>query len=159
MQKANDVGHNTESSTHWLHIGVGNGVDAVFFVEFADGDIKSRQYCGLYVASQAWVTLPSSHWSNTTVLVYVTENVPGQAAGFTFGTQKDTAATFFAASNATLRMGSGFWTLDNQNVRQDIVTPDGSTKTSMVFSGNVRGSYNITSPLLGVGTTITYTKV
>ena len=159
MDKANAFGHNTESSTNWLHIGVGNGDEAVFFVGFADGDDTTAEYCGLYAASNAWVTLPAASWSNTTVVAYVTTSVPNQTARFTFGGPGDTAARFFAASNATLRMGGGFWMLSNENVRQEVTAPDGAVTTSMVFSAARTGSQNVTSPALRVGSTIAYTKV
>ena len=108
--KANELGHSTEHSIDWLHIGVGDGRGAIFYIGFADGEGNGGN--GLYVASDAWVEVGvGAHavpWTNNaTVAVFVATTVPARTAKFTFGTNLDTVARFFVASEATLQVCLG----------------------------------------------------
>lgn len=159
VELSNSLGHNSEASIDWLHVGAGKGIDGVFFIGFEDG---AKGHHGLFYASpdSPVAVLPAASWrNNETVVCYATVAVPVATIPLNFGAPADTTARFFAASAVTLRMGGGFWTLAGQDVQQTLIAPDGTVTTSNVFGHPVSGAQNVTSPRLAVGASLVYTKL
>ena len=101
----------------------------------------------------------TSRHDNDTLVVFATTAVEGGELAFDFGAPADVCARFYAASNATLKMGGGYWTLHAQDVRQTLITPDGHNTSRLIFGKPVSGPQNVTSPKLAVGYSLVYTKV
>ena len=61
------LGHNTESSVEWLHVGSATGQhmgdDSTFYVGYEDGELSPTHH-GLYAGLAAHVTIPSASWKS-----------------------------------------------------------------------------------------------
>ena len=94
---------------------------------------------------------------NTTLLIYVSPGLPYGNLSITTASDR---VSLLLCSNATVFMGgTGFWTLAQQNVEEQVLAPTGAVvSTRKLFAGPQTG--RVQHVLSGVaGQTVIYTKL
>jgi hypothetical protein len=130
--------------------------DDVFLIGLHNGT-EPGDHRGLYAGNTTAVEFPPDVADNATILVTTGLGVPH--TNISYGTPAHRRITFFAAGNVTLHMGGGFWSLQHENVLEQIVRADDSViRSAHVFPAAATGQLRH-SVVLQIGEYAIYTKV
>jgi hypothetical protein len=126
-----EFGAATESSVQLLH-------EKIFFVGLEGGTDQSVAHFSVYVGNTTQAMIPPVP-NNSTLIVCQSFGVP--FANLSLPGGGNTALNMFAASNTTIFMSGGFWTLNNANMLETITSVDGTHSSHRwVFPLKVSGA-------------------
>ena len=132
LQTFRRFGAATESSIQRLH-------EKIYFIGLEGGSDQSVAHFSVYVGNTTMTSIPLVP-TNSTLVVCQSFGVPFANLSLPGGT--NTALTMFAASNVTVFMSGGFWTLSNANMLETITTAEGTVKSHRwLFPSKVSGAH------------------
>ena len=145
LEKFREFGHATESSIRVLaddgprtHSFQQYGSASIFFIGLEGGSDQANAHFSVYVGNTTGVIVPPLP-NNSTLLVCQSFGTP--FANLSLPGNGNTALELFAASNATVFMSGGFWTLSNSNMMETVTKADGTSASHRwVFPRKMTGA-------------------